>query len=106
MRAKYARTHRAEESARNATYCARKSLAPGRGVTPAEWQQVLAESLGICAYCNECKPLTMDHIEPLVRGGAHDIDNICAACLSCNSSKNDTPLLLWLAMRTQQQAVA
>ena len=37
---------------------------------------------------------------PLSLGGAHDIDNIAAACVSCNSSKCDTPLEVWLATRT------
>lgn len=78
---------------------ARRRNAPGRGVSSAEWRNVLAESLGICAYCNERKALTMDHIDPLNRGGAHDVENIAAACSSCNSSKHDTPLLLWLAKR-------
>ena len=76
-----------------------KLAAPGRGVTAAQWQDVLDAARGLCAYCNERKPLTMDHIEPLSLGGAHDIDNIAAACQSCNSSKNDAPLVVWLARR-------
>lgn len=87
--------HRSHDAKRRAL----KLNATGRGVTAPQWRQVLVDSLGICAYCNERRPLTMDHIEPLALGGAHDIDNITAACKSCNCSKNDTPLLLWLAKK-------
>ena len=95
-----AKWQKANPAACNANTARRQALklnAPGRGVSAAQWQGCLAESLGLCAWCNERRPLTMDHIEPLALGGAHDIDNIAAACRSCNSSKRDTPLLLWLA---------
>jgi 5-methylcytosine-specific restriction protein A len=83
---------------------ARKMNAPGRGVTSQQWKAVLDASLGLCAYCNEKRPLTLDHIEPLASGGAHDIDNITAACRRCNCSKRDTLLLVWLAHRAQYLA--
>ena len=35
---------------------------------------------------------TLDHIVPLSRGGSHQVDNLQAAHLSCNSSRQDTPL--------------
>lgn len=76
---------------------ARRLAAPGVGVTARDWRLVLDESLGICAYCNERTDLTMDHIEPLARGGLHDPSNIAGACIHCNSSKSDIPLVLWLA---------
>lgn len=76
--------------------------APGRGVTVEEWQSVVADSLGLCAYCSECPKLTMDHIEPLNLGGAHDPENIAAICQRCNSSKRDKPLVLWLTLRIRE----
>lgn len=91
-------------AANTARHSARKRNAPGRGVTAAEWESVLAGSLGLCAYCNERKPLAMEHIEPLAKGGEHDVDNIVAACKSCNSSKGTTPLLLWLARTAKRRA--
>jgi hypothetical protein len=43
-----------------------------------------------CAYCNvsfmEARA-TLDHMEPLVRGGAHSLANAAVACLSCNLTK-------------------
>lgn len=102
-KARNAAWHAANPTA-NAARCAarhaKKQNAPGRGVTRSQWAGVLEASLGICAYCNERKPLTMDHIEPLGRGGAHDVENIAAVCGTCNPSKNDTPLLVWLARRS------
>jgi 5-methylcytosine-specific restriction endonuclease McrA len=69
-------------------------------LSAAERRQTIRDSLGLCVYCN-ARPerLTLDHIDPLVKGGAHDVNNSAAACHSCNSSKNDTPLLIWLANR-------
>lgn len=92
-------------NARNAARRASRRNAPGRGVTPEQWQEILDASLGICAYCNEHATLTMDHIEPLSLGGDHDVDNVAAVCSTCNASKGDTPLLLWLAKRANLRAL-
>lgn len=80
---------------------ARKKGALGGGVTPNQWQEVLVDSLGLCAYCSQSRRLTMDHIDPLSCGGTHDPENVAAVCLSCNSEKSDRPLLLWLAVRAR-----
>ncbi|MBA2708675.1 MAG: HNH endonuclease [Gemmatimonadaceae bacterium] len=81
-----------------------RHAAPGQGVTVTQWKDVLRESLGLCAYCNAKLPLTVDHIDPLFRGGEHDRTNLVAACGSCNSSKRDKPLIVWLAQRQQRKA--
>lgn len=78
-----------------------KVAAPGRGISPSDWQETLDAAIGLCVYCAERFPLAVDHIDPLSLGGAHDPENAVASCKSCNSSKGDTPLLLWLALRTQ-----
>jgi len=31
----------------------------------------------------------MDHVYPIVKGGAHSPENIVGACQSCNSKKRD-----------------
>lgn len=85
---------------------ARVLNAPGNGVTAAQWRDVLAGSLGLCVYCNERRPLEMEHVEPLSRGGAHDPENIAAACLPCNRSKSDTPLIAWMAHRAASRTLA
>lgn len=90
-------------AAHAATRRARKRAAPGRGISSAQRREIINAALGLCAYCNERRPLALDHIEPLVRGGAHDPENIAPACKSCNSAKGDSPLLVWLALRSAQQ---
>lgn len=40
-------------------------------------------------YIADPKQITLDHVIPLARGGAHTADNLRAAHWSCNSSKKD-----------------
>jgi 5-methylcytosine-specific restriction endonuclease McrA len=42
---------------------------------------------------------TIDHVIPLSRGGAHAIENLCVTSRANNTSKHDTPLLIWLLQR-------
>lgn len=60
--------------------------------------------MGICAYCNADAELTMDHIEPLAKGGEHNTENVVAACGSCNAAKGSTTLLLFLHKRRLKYA--
>jgi 5-methylcytosine-specific restriction endonuclease McrA len=77
--------------------------APGDGVNATQWIQALSASCGLCAYCGEAKKLTMDHIDSIGAGGAHDISNIVPACRSCNGSKGDSVLIVWLAKRMKSR---
>jgi 5-methylcytosine-specific restriction endonuclease McrA len=45
-----------------------------------------------CSYCGG-RADTVDHIVALARNGAHEADNLTAACRSCNSRKRTRPLL-------------
>ena len=53
----------------------------------------------ICAYCDKKfseKNLTIDHVIPLSKGGAHSWDNVVTSCSKCNNKKgnrllSDTP---------------
>jgi len=41
-----------------------------------------------CLYCGrETKQLTLDHVVPRSRGGAHSWENVVSACISCNHHK-------------------
>lgn len=56
------------------------------------------KQLKICSYCGiGCKnDYQIDHIEPLSKGGAHELSNLTIACPTCNREKSDTSLLIWL----------
>jgi len=55
--------------------------------THEEWT-VLQEWCGHrCVCCDERKPLSKDHIVPLIAGGSDYISNIQPLCRECNSSK-------------------
>lgn len=40
---------------------------------------------------------SIEHVEPISRGGSHTWDNVVLACLRCNIRKNATPIDEWLA---------
>lgn len=72
------------------------------GITAKEWSArrkiVLDRDGHKCTYCGSDgngKPLHCDHIVPLASGGSSEIDNLAAACKSCNSSKRSKPLIDW-----------
>lgn len=50
-----------------------------------------------CFYCEkDMERYTIDHIIPINSNGTNSFDNILLCCRSCNSSKQDTELLLWI----------
>lgn len=54
---------------------------------------VLARDNNTCAYCGR-PATTVDHVVPVSKGGdAYDTDNMVAACVSCNMSKQDSVFL-------------
>lgn len=71
---------------------ARKLAAFVEAITSKAWREIIARWGGRCAYCGrlpEESPLTMDHIQPLARGGIHARRNVAPACKRCNSLKSD-----------------
>ena len=59
-----------------------------------------------CAYCGARDEVTIDHIEPLIAGGEHALENVTAACRQCNASKRTRPLLLFLLKRAEERHTA
>ena len=53
-----------------------------------EWRNLCAKYNHRCLCCGEAKPLTIDHVIPLVEGGTNDISNIQPLCLDCNLRKH------------------
>ena len=58
-------------------------------------KNVLLRDRYTCQYCGKHFPtsfLTLDHVEPVSRGGTTSWDNVVTACKKCNSKKaNRTP---------------
>jgi 5-methylcytosine-specific restriction endonuclease McrA len=90
---------RAKLRANDNNHRAREMGAPGVGVLAADILAVERDAYGCCQYCGKPAQLTLDHVEALASGGAHEPDNIVAACASCNKSKGNTSLVVWLAKR-------
>ena len=58
--------------------------------TEEEWHLLVEECNWKCVCCGAIdKPLTKDHIVPLIKGGSDYINNIQPLCRKCNSSKRD-----------------
>lgn len=71
-------------------YARRKgAIVPSRPVTAADWLEIVKQHKNRCHYCGKKKPLTLDHVIPVTKGGLHVKENIVPACLICNSTKAD-----------------
>lgn len=75
-----------------AKWAKRKARKAGNGgsFTGEEWADLKAHFDYQCLCCGIAEPeinLTVDHVIPIVHGGASDIGNIQPLCRSCNSSK-------------------
>jgi 5-methylcytosine-specific restriction endonuclease McrA len=56
-------------------------------------REVFARDRHTCQYCGrQTHDLTLDHIVPRHRGGAHTWDNLVAACKACNHRKGGKSL--------------
>ena len=77
----------------------KRANTPVSDVTAERWAERVYEFGGRCAYCMAAAPLEMEHITPVSKGGSHTMDNLVPACLPCNRSKKDAPLLVFLLRR-------
>jgi 5-methylcytosine-specific restriction endonuclease McrA len=76
----------------------RAALYGASSFTFEDWSEILELHDHRCAYCfcND-RPLTMDHVIAISRGGEHSAENIVPACRPCNSKKKDRPVFLMVA---------
>jgi 5-methylcytosine-specific restriction endonuclease McrA len=79
---------------------ARRRKAQDRGQTPvqisvAALRQRFTEFGNCCAYCGGTGDMQAEHVEPISKGGAHDIGNIVPACWPCNASKRTSDMETW-----------
>lgn len=66
----------------------RRAAAAGQHFTFAEWEALLMQHAGRCAYCGSTERIEADHRTPLSRGGTNLIGNILPACRRCNRRKH------------------
>lgn len=66
-----------------------KAKADARVITQRDLRHLEQRQRGCCVYCGERKPLTIEHLIPLSRGGRDSIGNYALACKSCNCSKGN-----------------
>lgn len=67
----------------------RARLTDGADLTADQWLQIVAGFEGHCAYCDcDDRPLVMEHMTPLARGGKHTASNVVPACQPCNARKH------------------
>ncbi|MFC6010486.1 HNH endonuclease [Nocardia lasii] len=65
-------------------------------LTDAQWDALKA-SWGGCAYCGTpATPLQKDCVQAISRGGRYTLRNVVPACASCNASKCNAEVTLWL----------
>ncbi len=83
---KYARSHKIRRTVINERYRCKKAGAIG-DVSYLDWKNALIAQKYRCAICKKQTKLEMDHIKPIVLGGAHLPDNIQALCRLCNTRK-------------------
>ena len=66
---------------------------------PFKDEEIFTRDSWCCVYCNvalvypfehgNLQSATIDHVEPLSKGGLHCKTNVVSSCLSCNSTKGD-----------------
>ena len=78
----------------------KRRKARDRGQTPlqvpvAALRKRFNEFGNCCAYCDQVGDMQIEHVEPISKGGLHDIGNIVPACPSCNYSKRTSEMESW-----------
>lgn len=59
-----------------------------------------------CVYCGrtfDAADLSIDHVEPRLRGGDHSDGNLVTACGECNTRKGSLPAWAFLAERAEER---
>lgn len=70
-------------------------------------ERVFARDGYRCVYCARVLPgeaLTLDHVQPRMRGGDHSEGNLVTACAPCNTRKGSQPAWAFLAELPEERA--
>ena len=81
-------------------------MAP-QSARPSLRERILRRDRFHCVYCADPFPgpeLTLDHVEPRMRGGDGSEGNLVASCRACNTEKAGMPAWAFLAERPEQRA--
>jgi 5-methylcytosine-specific restriction endonuclease McrA len=68
-------------------------------MTKEDWIEALDRFGNACAYCGSTSKLTVEHMQPLSRGGQHSRDNVVPACARCNTQKRARTLDEFAALK-------
>ncbi len=103
-RIRYATNELVRRERRQHSYSRKRRCQP---ISPQVQIQVLKEFDGVCAYCTS-PATTFDHVVPITKGGTSELTNIVTACASCNASKNNKDVIVWVRAtnKTISQAMA
>lgn len=69
-------------------------------------ERIFARDHYRCVYCNAAPPaheLTLDHVEPRVKGGDQSDGNLVTACKTCNELKAGSPAWAFLAADAERR---
>ncbi len=75
--------------------------------SPGKKRAIIALHERHCVYCGEQfdeAELTIDHVQPKMRGGDHSRGNLVASCRPCNVEKGGAAAWAYLAGRPEQRA--
>lgn len=70
-------------------------------------ERIFARDEHRCVYCGEVFPgerLTLDHVQPRMRGGDNSPGNLVTACAACNTRKGHQPAWAFLAELPEERA--
>jgi 5-methylcytosine-specific restriction endonuclease McrA len=68
----------------------RRTVEKGSGgevITGETWLIIVDLFGSKCCYCDKTGKLTIEHIDPISRGGKHAVSNLAPACDYCNKAK-------------------
>lgn len=74
----------------------RRTLVAG-GLTAKQQADWASAQKKVCHWCGKAcaKKYHIDHVQPLSRGGKHEVRNLCIACPPCNLRKNNKDPIEW-----------
>lgn len=110
VHARAARVHAEAESGaeHNATRACNKSVkSKSNGESSTRRERIFRRDGYRCLYCGNTFPaaeLTLDHVEPRLKGGDSSAGNLVTCCRACNIVKGGQPAWSFLAQRPEMRA--